>query len=264
VPIDAVFELNDVTAPPGAEVSVPFIIRANEGIQGYAFSVDFDETLLEGMRVEQVWQKPPGSSPLYGFARYEIDNHDNHPGSNGVDEGFFVGAAVFDFQRPVAMPKDTDNEALRFHLRVKAEAPDTSTEVSFIDGGKGTGQPVSNVITALGDTVTPEIAESFVLIDCLLQILPDGAAFIRGDSNRDGRLDISDPLSTLGHLFLGKTPLSCLDAADANDDGRLDLSDAVATLELLFLGSLASLPPPGPEPGQDPTTDTLPCFFPAR
>ncbi len=57
-----------------------------------------------------------------------------------------------------------------------------------------------------------------------------------GDSNGDGSLDISDPVWTLGFLFLGFPPPVCLGAADFNRDSKLDLSDPVASLGYLFLG----------------------------
>ncbi|HVR76020.1 MAG TPA: hypothetical protein VMT52_16935 [Planctomycetota bacterium] len=86
-----------------------------------------------------------------------------------------------------------------------------------------------------------------------------GVRFHRGDSNTDGKVDISDPVATLGVLFLGEGSLTCLDAADANDDGALDLSDAVFTLLHLFGGG-APLPEPGPRAcGLDFTPDALDC-----
>ena len=39
---------------------------------------------------------------------------------------------------------------------------------------------------------------------------------------------------SLSALFLGGRRSSCLDAADANDDGKIDVSDPVATLRHLF------------------------------
>ena len=50
-----------------------------------------------------------------------------------------------------------------------------------------------------------------------------GDPFTRGDSNIDGRVDISDVLTTLVHLFLEDTLLVSGDAADANDDGRVNI-----------------------------------------
>lgn len=85
------------------------------------------------------------------------------------------------------------------------------------------------------------------------------ALFRRADSNADGAVNISDPIHTLGFLFLGGTePLTCADAADANDDGAVNLSDAVYTLDHLFRGSAAP-PPPFPDCGVDPTLDGIDC-----
>src|SRR5215813_8285366 len=78
--------------------------------------------------------------------------------------------------------------------------------------------------------------------------------FRRGDSNDDGKVDLSDGVTTLGFLFLGTTKLPCRDAADANDSGALDLTDAVYTFLYLFSGGSA-IPLPGPmECGVDPSS----------
>ena len=61
----------------------------------------------------------------------------------------------------------------------------------------------------------------------------------------------------LGHLFLGGAPPGCPDSGDSNDDGRLDLTDAIVLLSYLYLGG-SPPPPPGPsECGPDPTVDAL-------
>lgn len=92
--------------------------------------------------------------------------------------------------------------------------------------------------------------------DCLTQL---DHAFLRGDSNGDGSVDISDAIKTLGVLFLGEGEIACQDAADSNDDGVLDISDAISLLVHLFLGTV-SLPAPGPERcGMDPTEDGVYC-----
>ncbi len=83
--------------------------------------------------------------------------------------------------------------------------------------------------------------------------------FRRGFINDDTRDDISDDVTILGYLFLGRpTSLACEKAADNNDDGRVDLSDAVYHLAYKFLGG-----PPPARPyescGTDPTGDRLTC-----
>ena len=59
--------------------------------------------------------------------------------------------------------------------------------------------------------------------------------FIRGDTNSNGTVNISDAIEVLRHLFAGASAPSCSDAADFNDDGKLDVSDATTLLGYLFL-----------------------------
>ena len=80
------------------------------------------------------------------------------------------------------------------------------------------------------------------------------AQFIRGDSNLDGQVDISDPVALLGILFLGNEDPGCADAQDANDSGEADISDAIFTLTYLFAGGRMP-PPPFGECGCDETDD---------
>jgi hypothetical protein len=88
-------------------------------------------------------------------------------------------------------------------------------------------------------------------------------AFRRGDSNRDGRLDIADPINTLVGLFLGTGnafEVDCLDRLDSNDDGRADLADPIYTLSWLFQGGPAPPAPGTSTAGHDPTFDSTICF----
>ena len=88
-----------------------------------------------------------------------------------------------------------------------------------------------------------------------------GGCFQRGDCNRDGQFDISDPITGLAYVFAQEqlvVPVTCLDACDANDDGEVDISDAVRQLARLFSGSLP-LPVPFAECGVDETEDLLNC-----
>ncbi len=83
--------------------------------------------------------------------------------------------------------------------------------------------------------------------------------FVRGDTNVDGAVDISDAVASLQFLFSGGI-ISCEDATDANDDGALDIADPVAVLGRLFIGA-APLPLPGDNSfGPDPTVDSLMCL----
>jgi hypothetical protein len=81
-----------------------------------------------------------------------------------------------------------------------------------------------------------------------------GPSFRRGDCNSDGILNISDPISLLGYLFLGSETPSCIEACNGDDDGEVSLTDAVRVLGFLFTGGL---PPAAPYPdcGLDPAAD---------
>ena len=77
-------------------------------------------------------------------------------------------------------------------------------------------------------------------------------SFVRGDANRDGKVDIADPIRVIGHVFRSK-PVDCPLAADANDDDMLDVSDSIYLISYLFrLGNAP--PPPFPDPGEDTLT----------
>ena len=85
------------------------------------------------------------------------------------------------------------------------------------------------------------------------------APFLRGDSDRSSEVNLTDAISTLHVLFLGKRFPACLDAMDANDDGAVDIADPIATLVQLFVGGV-SIPFPGFQLGGfDPTADDLSC-----
>lgn len=88
--------------------------------------------------------------------------------------------------------------------------------------------------------------------------------FRRGDSDGDGRLNITDAIVTLRSLFLDPQTTLCKDAADFNDDGTLNLTDPIATLNFLFTGGFAPVNVPNPEPGLDPTPDLLGCDIPTN
>ena len=68
--------------------------------------------------------------------------------------------------------------------------------------------------------------------------------WIRGDSNGDALIDISDPILMLGRLFLGdQTRETCPPALDVNADGDFDISDPIIMLRFLFQGDVVLTPP---------------------
>ena len=94
--------------------------------------------------------------------------------------------------------------------------------------------------------------------DVYLLAFSGESAFLRGDANQDGSMDISDAIFTLISLFRSPVVPGCLDALDSNDDGSADLSDVVFSLTFLFRGGDA-VPAPFTECGGDRTDDGLSC-----
>jgi hypothetical protein len=118
-----------------------------------------------------------------------------------------------------------------------------------------------SVTIAFNETsrIDPDANGNSILDSCEVPAPPE---FRRGDPNQDARVDVSDAVVVLRHLFFTGEALACRKAADSNDDGRVDLSDAVAVLNFLFLGADA-LPAPFPGCGTDATPDGIECERPA-
>tara|TARA_B100000809_G_scaffold258198_1_gene301013 strand:- start:725 stop:1972 length:1248 start_codon:yes stop_codon:yes gene_type:complete len=75
--------------------------------------------------------------------------------------------------------------------------------------------------------------------------------FLRGDSNHDNEVDISDAVSIISYLFLDGLAPQPGQAADINADGALDLADAVYLLNFLYRGG-PQPPAPFPQTGPSP------------
>jgi hypothetical protein len=264
--LDAEFRLAQASAVKGGTVAVPFSVESNGSVTGYSFSIDFDEEVLQLAQVDKVYTNQNGRP--YGFEFFEHSNANETPGSGGVDEGFVTAAVVFSLtDLCLSIPPATQTEVARLQFQVGENAPLGETEIRFIDGGRLSRASINNRVyvavsqpdgRVIAVDVAPDAANSFVLVNGLINIVPDATPFVRGDSNADLSIDISDASATLGYLFLGSEAPRCLDAADANDDARIDVSDPVRTLQHLFLGG-TTLPPPFPFSGLDPTPDSLGC-----
>jgi hypothetical protein len=87
---------------------------------------------------------------------------------------------------------------------------------------------------------------------------PPGARFIRADSNADAKLNVSDAVFTLVHLFMDGRAPACNAAADANGDRQIDVSDPVYSLAYLFRGGPAPARP-FPSCDRDLDPDGLAC-----
>jgi lamin tail-like protein/dockerin type I repeat protein/putative Ig domain-containing protein len=61
---------------------------------------------------------------------------------------------------------------------------------------------------------------------------------LRGDVDRNGRVDLDDVTDILNYLYLGTFTPYCLAAADADVDGHVDLNDALRLEVAIFTGGL--------------------------
>ena len=78
--------------------------------------------------------------------------------------------------------------------------------------------------------------------------------FRRGDSNRDGDVNIADAVYILQNIFAKGPDILCEDAADSNDDETVNIADSVYILQNIFARGPA-MPPPHPGCGSDTTGD---------
>jgi hypothetical protein len=239
--VDVTFTLGDAIGAVGGTVAVPMFVNGDRAGHGFGFEVLFDSEVLEALEIEPVFTRPDELPFVSEFS--EIDNE------AGAVRGFFKSSSNNERH---FLPPFQDNAVVVLHFRVLADVD--STELHF------NGQYGGTTYKSFDDSWTPDLADSFVLVGSVVQIVPDISLFLRGDSNGDTLVNISDPLATLGFLFLDGRRPHCLDAADANDDGSVDMSDPIFTLDFLFRGVTVSMPPPNGEPAADPTPDEISCL----
>ncbi len=72
---------------------------------------------------------------------------------------------------------------------------------------------------------------------------PVRTPFVRGDTNADGDINVTDGIFVLNFLFLGGQEPSCRASIDTNNDGGENITDGVYVLNFLFLGG-PDIPPP--------------------
>ena len=179
-----------------------------------------------------------------------------------------VHAGTWTYRPDATPPRVTCPE----RMVVSASGPDGATVEFAMEAEDASGvasiacTPESGSLFPIGSTIVQCVAMdgrgNQEFCSFIVEVIDSRPAerLRRGDSNDDGRVDISDALDILGYLFLGRSRPLCLDAADVNDDARVDISDASSVLGYLFLGG-AHPAAPGPlECGSDATVDALgPC-----
>lgn len=171
------------------------------------------------------------------------------------------------------------------HVGIDGRARTTTLYTQFEDapdadqwaGGLRTGEPQTLEVPAAGIRIfSIWMRESGLTIDKIVlnldqEYVPEdegppesprvppsgGRAFVRGDADGDSRVNITDAVAVLLHLF-GGMRLECEDHGDVDDSGEVSIADAIGLLDFLFRRGPAPRPP-FPRPGHDPTPDDHPC-----
>ena len=232
-------------------IQIPLTLSSEVEIRGLQVAISYDPADL---RVDQI-RTEEGTLLSGESTEYIVASFDN---TEGVA---FIGA-LKDFATPFYfqtgadpyLPAGEDQLVATFVFGVVVGNQDLGVSpIEFTDGIVAPnpvaeeGRPgIHNLIVLDDGVVRPTLGEG-----AGIEIVK---TFIRGDTNRDTTVDLSDPVFHLNWIFKGSAAPGCLDAADANNDSRLDLSDSIWTLNFLFTGG-PQPSEPYPQPGVDPSDD---------
>ena len=116
------------------------------------------------------------------------------------------------------------------------------------DGFQGDGVAIQNSISFNGKRQIPQLGTCTIPVEV-------EELFVRGDSDSDEKVSVSDVTCILDWEFEKNCPITILDAADSNDDDAVDISDSIYLLNWYYAGGPAP-PQPYPELGTDPADPT--------
>ena len=237
------YSIPPTSAPPGANISLPITLDyepfdpANTPITGYVAALQFDPqylTFQSAVLPANIVSLGPNASIL----------------SDDPDRGYVRFLVLF----PVTLPPTGIPPGPNIPIGV----------VNFTVRTPPPGLPNNTVVRFSDATFSPSFANE-VVVGCRSfrprftngRVNVSGSPFLRGDSNGDGILDISDVVLIARNLFQADEPLANIDAADFNDDGMVAFSDSLCLANhLVGLGPAPA--PPFPAPGVDPTTPSMP------
>ncbi|MEE8143398.1 MAG: hypothetical protein V3T77_09885, partial [Planctomycetota bacterium] len=236
-----ILKLEDVTGSPGTPVeSRIFATHADMDIAGYSLSVKFAGEFLDVTDLILAGTDSEGAELIYPNL------------SNAPDPGsYWTIGVVLDVESMLVIPAGEDNTLVRARYLVEDFAP-LGTRIDLIPE-QDVANPQVEIIFASpeGFAFFPSTAAGSVTVT------RGTGLFVRGDGNRDGLVDVADPIFNLDYQF-NKGPTFCLDAQDTNDDGQINLADPIYNLSFQFADGSAP-PLPFPNAGSDPTEDTLDC-----
>jgi hypothetical protein len=171
--------------------------------------------------------------------------YDNTPMSV-TPEGSIIAPSLTDLlsDRPIPVGVLQDDWFIEATLAENADGT-LAEPVILRDGNRGRLIPVYQTASQPADPKGAVAAEIIIWLMENASGETGGPLFVRGDANSDGRINLTDGISILSFLFLGKDEPNCLDAADADNNSDLNLTDAVKIFSWLFTGGAV---PPDPSP----------------
>ena len=221
------------------------------------------ETLLDGMRNGRMVLSP--ANQVRADLRVQGFPVGSHLETlSGVETEAVVDVEAHSSEGPLERVELVQNGRIVYERDGIGEASFTTRRRILLAAGErgylrvnawnGERRSMTNAITYAG-------ASSFELSVAPVDRLPEPVTgFVRGDTNGDYELGISDQVALLRYLFAGVQPPrrfeTCGDAYDSNDNGRITVDDALIVLNFLFGRGPPPLPP-FPDRAQDPTADPL-------
>lgn len=218
---------------PGQEnVRVPIQMSALENVEAVTFSLRVEPALIELEEIDfgvTISRFARGSSPfVHTFRGLRSEGYlastlilDLSGSGARLDELFYDTVAYLEFSVPEDVPLGTE-------MYVRFEDTPSSDDLP----------PIPNELVRSGRTLRGTFC------GLPIEVVPREAVFVRGDANRNGRIELSDAVAIINHLFSSDSfALPCPDAADIDDDGTVQLTDATRLLRYLFGGGSPPFPP---------------------
>lgn len=232
----------DVVAPSGGTALVPVDLDATLESQGISFSICNDPALAEP--IEAV----PGS----GVATI----------NNGLPPDFiatqFSSSAcsvsiVYSLTGTgpaLAAGNDLEIAVIQYEV-VVGLASGTIADLTLCTAST---PPIEVIVVNNGNSFVPDTIAGSIEVGGTLSTIE----FIRGDTNGDGTVSVTDAIVLLGNLFGIVPDGDCPRSGDVNLTGDRDLSDAIVLLDSI-VGGGPPVPPPYPNCGVSAVTSLLPC-----
>jgi hypothetical protein len=229
--------VGDLVGVPPASDQLAVLLDNAYPVTAWSFGLCSDPDFIVPVAFEATWlleESNLGAGP-------EFLALDLHPG------GLTMRAVINDADPSAALGAGLDQRllTLAYGGGPLAVAGDVYP-LEFCDNLGQPPVPISLVVN--GREVRPATESGFVLAN--------SARFLRGDSNVDGEINLTDGITTLEWLFLGGRRPACPDAADVDSSREVSISDPIYTFNFLFLGGPE---PPAPFPGCQSAVITLGC-----